>query len=156
MTPSKKMEIYSKQLLELGQDPLPVYQEPAESPMSRPDLAKQYPLVLIAGSKVEPYTHSMMRNIPSLRHEAPEDLLEIHPKTAAEYDIEDGNSVSVKSSRGRITCRATVSKKIAPGVVHLFFGYEDSNANVLTDHAAFDLITGSTGLKSLLCQVEKV
>jgi len=66
MTPSKKMEIYSQQLLDLGQDPLPIYREPTESPVSRPDLAKEYPLVLIAGSKLKPYTHSMMRNIPTL------------------------------------------------------------------------------------------
>jgi anaerobic selenocysteine-containing dehydrogenase len=97
-----------------------------------------------------------MRNILSLRREAPEDLLEIHPETAAEYDIEDGAAVSVESPRGRIMCRAKIAPKIVPGVVHLYFGYEDSNANVLTDHAAFDPVTGSTGLKSLLCKVEKV
>ena len=156
MTPSKKMEIYSQQLADLDLDPLPVYHEPAESPVSRPDLAKEYPLVLIAGSKLEAYTHSMMRNIPSLRKEAPEDLLEIHPDTAAQYGIADGDNVSVESPRGRITCHARVSSKIAPGVVHLYFGYEDSNANILTDNAAFDPVTGSTGLKSLLCKVEKV
>lgn len=81
--------------------------------------------------------------------------MEIHPETAAEYDIEDGNTVAVESPRGRIMCRAKISQKILPGVVHLYFGYEDSNANVLTDHATFDPVTGSTGLKSLLCKVEK-
>ncbi len=33
LTPSKKMEIYSEQLEKLGYDPLPVYREPAESPV---------------------------------------------------------------------------------------------------------------------------
>ena len=156
MTPSKKMEIYSEQLQQLGQNPLPVYTEPAESPVSRPDFAKEYPLILIAGSKLESYTHSMMRNIPSLRSEAPEDVLEINPETAKEFGVEDGNMVSVESPRGHIKCRAEVSQKIAPGIVHLYFGYEESNANILTDHIAYDPITGSTGLKSLLCKIEKV
>jgi hypothetical protein len=40
-------------------------------------------------------------------------------------------------------------------VVHLSFGYRESNANLLTDHAAFDPVTGSTGLKSLLCRVTR-
>jgi len=39
-TPSKKVEIYSERLEKLGYDPLPVYKEPAESPVSRPDVAK--------------------------------------------------------------------------------------------------------------------
>jgi len=40
--------------------------------------------------------------------------------------------------------------------VHLYHGFKESNCNVLTDHKAFDPITGSTGLKSLLCKVEKI
>jgi hypothetical protein len=37
--------------------------------------------------------------------------------------------------------------------VHLQFGYEESNANILTDSAAFDPVTGSSGPKSGLCEV---
>ncbi len=65
-TPSKKIALYSERLEELGYDPLPVYKEPAESPVSRPDLATEYPLILITGVKQEMYTHSMMCNIPEL------------------------------------------------------------------------------------------
>ena len=61
-TPSKKIEIYSERLEKLGYDPLPVYREPAESPISKPDLAKEYPLILIAGSKMEMYTRARARN----------------------------------------------------------------------------------------------
>ncbi len=66
LTPSKKVELYSERLEGLGYDPLPVYREPAESPVSRSDIAKEYPLIVITGSKLEMYTHSMMRNIPPL------------------------------------------------------------------------------------------
>ena len=156
MTPSKKVEIYSKQLEELGYDPLPVYREPAESPVSRPGLAKKYPLILIAGSKLEAYTHSMMRNIPGLRKHAPENLVEIHPDTASKLEINDGNVVRVESPRGRIKCAAHITDRIDPRVVHLYHGFKESNCNVLTDHRASDPITGSTGLKSLLCKVERI
>jgi anaerobic selenocysteine-containing dehydrogenase len=152
-TPSGKVELYSEQLAELGQDPLPVYREPAESPVSRPDLAERFPLVLIAGSKLKPYTHAMMRNIPSLRALAPENVLEIHPDDAATRSIVDGAQVAVSSPRGEIRTRARVTPDILTGVVHLQFGYEESNANILTDNEAFDPITGSTGLKSALCEV---
>ncbi|MEA2074567.1 MAG: molybdopterin-dependent oxidoreductase [Euryarchaeota archaeon] len=156
LTPSKKVEIYSERLKELGYDPLPVYKEPAESPVSRPDLAKEYPLILITGVKLEMYTHSMMRNIPELYEQFPENLLEINPETAAKLSIEDGNVVRVESPRGRIECSAFVTDRIDPRVVCLYHGFADSNCNVLTDNNAVDPITGSTGLKSSLCKVEKI
>lgn len=156
MTPSKKVEIYSERLEKLGYDPLPVYKEPAESPVSQPDLAREYALILIAGSKLEAYTHSMMRNIPKLREQAPENLLEINPQTAAKLNIEDGNVVRITSPRGSIKCSAHVTDRIDPRVVHLYHGFKESNCNILTDHKACDPITGSIGLKSLLCKVEKI
>ena len=156
MTPSKKVEIYSERLEKLGYDPLPVYREPAESPLSKPDLAREYPLILIAGSKLEAYTHSMMRNIPGLRNRCPENLLEIHPDTAARLRIHSGDLVRIESPRGSIRCPALITDRIDPRVVHLYHGFKEANCNVLTDHKACDPITGSTGLKSLLCRIEKV
>ena len=155
-TPSKKVEIYSERLEELGYDPLPVYKEPAESPVSRPDIAKEYPLILTTGTKLEMYTHSMMRDIPELYEQFPENLLEINPETAAKLSIEDSDIVSVESPRGRIECSAKVTDRIDPRVVSLYHGFSESNCNVLTDNKISDQITGSTGLKSLLCKVEKI
>lgn len=155
-TPSKKVELYSERLEELGYDPLPVYREPAESPVSRPDLATEYPLILTTGSKLETYTHSMMRNIPELYEQFPENLLEINPERAAKLNIEDGDVVGVESPRGRIECSAFVTDRIDPRVVSLYHGFAESNCNVLTDNKALDPVTGSTGLKSLLCKVEKI
>jgi anaerobic selenocysteine-containing dehydrogenase len=156
MTPSKKVEIYSERLEKPGYDPLPVYREPAETPISQPDLAKEYPLILIAGTKLEAYTHSMMRNVLELCKHAPENLLEINPETASQLEINDGDRVRVTSPRGSITCEAKVTNSITPRVVHLYHGFTESNCNVLTDHKAFDPITGSVGMKSLLCKIEKV
>ena len=156
MTPSRKVEIYSERLEKLGYDPLPVYREPAESPFSKPALAKNYPLILIAGSKLEMYTHSMMRNISELHRRCPRNLLEIHPETAKKLTIKNGALVKVESPRGSITSSAYVTDRIDPRVVHLYHGFKESNCNVLTDHKAFDPITGSTGLKSLLCRVKKI
>ena len=155
MTPSKKVEIYSERLQKFGYDPLPVYREPAESPVSQPELAKEYPFILIAGTKLEAYTHSMMRNIPELRKHAPENLVELHPEAAAKFEINDGEFVKVSSLRGSIQCKASVTNSIDPRVVHLYHGFNESNCNVLTDNKAFDPITGSVGMKSLLCKVEK-
>lgn len=156
LTPSKKVEIYSEQLEKLGYDPLPVYREPAESPVSQPELAKEYPFILIAGSKLKMYTHSMMRNMPDLKKLKPKNLLEINPQAAAKLGIHDGDFVKVESLRGSIQSLAKVTDTIDPRVVHLYHGFEESNCNILTDHKAFDPITGSTGLKSSLCKITKI
>ena len=155
LTPSKKVEIYSEQLEKLGYDPLPVYREPAESPVSCPELAREYPFILIAGSKLKMYTHSMMRNIPDLRKLMPKNLLEINPVAAERLGINDGDIVRVESLRGSIRSLAKVTEIIDPRVVHLYYGFQESNCNILTDHKAFDPITGSVGLKSSLCRVIK-
>jgi anaerobic selenocysteine-containing dehydrogenase len=155
-TPSGKVEIYSQRLQSLGGDPLPVYREPAESPISRPDVAKSFPFILIAGSKLEPYTHAMMRNIPALRRHAPKNLLEVNPRTAKSLGLVTGGRAKVSSLRGSIETEVSVTDRIDPRVVHLYFGFEESNCNLLTDHHDFDPVTGSTGLKSSLCKVERV
>ncbi len=42
-TPSGKVELWSERVAEVGQDPLPAFLEPAESPLSTPDVAADYP-----------------------------------------------------------------------------------------------------------------
>ena len=51
-TPSGKAELYSNVLEELGYDPLPFYEEPPESPIRTPEVAKDYPLILTTGGKI--------------------------------------------------------------------------------------------------------
>ncbi|MFW9887079.1 MAG: molybdopterin-dependent oxidoreductase [Candidatus Thorarchaeota archaeon] len=48
-TPTKKVELYSTKLEELGHDPLPFHEEPAESPFSTPEISEEYPLIMITG-----------------------------------------------------------------------------------------------------------
>ena len=72
------MEIYAGALLEVGQAPLPEYVEPAASPVSRPDLAARYPLVLTT-AKVVQFCHSQHRSLPRLRRHSPDPQVELHP-----------------------------------------------------------------------------
>ena len=89
-TPSGKVEIYSTELAKCGHDPLPTYCEPAESPLSTPHIAAQYPLVLTIGARTVGYLHSRFRNIPSLWDRSPEHFVEINPQTAGKLEIADG------------------------------------------------------------------
>ncbi len=48
-TPTGKVELYSTELERLGYDPLPFHEEPAESPLSTPEVYRRYPLIMITG-----------------------------------------------------------------------------------------------------------
>jgi len=154
-TPTGKVELYSHVLESYGYDPLPHYEEPVESPIRAPELAKRYPLILNAGHRVAVYTHSRHRNLPSLRQKEPEPLAEIHPATAQEYDVGDGDWIIVESLRGHIELKAKVTEDIVPGVVGLVHGWEEANANLLTDHQNCDPVLSCPPLRSGLCVISK-
>jgi anaerobic selenocysteine-containing dehydrogenase len=155
-TVSGKVEFDSQELREAGHDGLPVYREPAESPVSSPGLAQDYPLVLTSGGRVRFFTHSQQRNVTGLAGADPHPRVQIHPRDAEARDINDGDPVLVSSPRGAVRFRAEVTEVIKQGVVHCFHGWNQANVNELTDGDRLDPISGFPPLKSLLCQVERV
>ena len=152
-TPSGKIEIYSETLKENGYDPLPVFIEPTQSPQSSPKLAREYPLILTTGSRIPQYTHSQLRNIPSLRKEAPEPLAEMNPETAARYGVADGYMMIIETPKDHITMKVQTSEDLHPGIVSIPHGWSEANANLLTSLDARDPVTGYTEMKALLCRV---
>jgi anaerobic selenocysteine-containing dehydrogenase len=168
-TPSKKVELYSSVLEKRGYDPLPYYREPPESPISTPDLAEEYPLILITGGRSQYFFHTEYRQIPSLRKGDPDPIVEIHPETAEKADILEGDWVWIESPRGKIQQRAKLTTGIHPGIVNVQHGWwfpEDpspehgvwkSNANVLTNNGPpYDPAIGTYQLRALLCKIYKV
>ena len=154
-TPSKKIEIYSKALEEAGFDPIPAFREPGQSPVSTPELAKEYPLILVTGARMREYTHSQLRSMTQMRRRAPEPLAEIHPTTARDHGIVDGEMIIVETRKGSIKIKAKVTEDIAPGVVTIPHGWAQANANVLTDLRERDPVSGYPMLKGLLCRIRK-
>ena len=65
-TPTGKIELYSTRLEEMGYAPLPSYEEPPESPISRPEVAEDYPLVLTTGARIPYFFNSEHRQIENL------------------------------------------------------------------------------------------
>ncbi len=163
-TPSGKFEIYSTILEDYGYDPLPVYTEPVEGPLSRPDLAERFPLVFNSGARVRTSFHTQHHNVPGLLQEKPEPTMTISEKDAGARGIEDGEMARITTLRGSMTMRARVSDDIAPGSVDLNHAcgspvgpeaWSDRNVNELTDLMNYDPISGFPVYKCLLCEVEK-
>jgi anaerobic selenocysteine-containing dehydrogenase len=156
-TESGKVQVFSPVLREHGYHPLPVFREPLESPLSRPDLAKSFPLVLTSGARNIAFTHSQYRNIPRLRRITPEPMVQINPVDAKARGISSGELVKVESPRGSIRLKAEVTDVILAGVVHLPHHWAgESNVNILVDDEGLDPISGFAPFKSQLCQVTKL
>lgn len=152
-TPSKKIEIYSKTLEQAGFDPLPTYVEPSRSPVSTPELAKEYPLILTTGARILEYIHTQLRNIPEIRHQNPDPIAEIHPGTAAKYGIVDGGKMIVETKEGSIKIKAKVTPDIVEQVVSVPHGWAEANVNILTNKDLRDPILGCPEDKGLLCRI---
>lgn len=152
-TPSGKVEIHSSILESHGYDPLPVYREPAEGPVSTPEIAEEYPLVLTTGGRSKAYTHSQFRQIEALRKIMPDPVVQISPTDAEARHIIPGMPVRVTTSRGQIRVKAEITDRLPTGVVHIFHGWWEADANELTDDQALDPISGYPPFKSALCEV---
>jgi len=155
-TPSKKIEIYSQTLAEHGYDPLPVHIEPSQSPISQPELAEKYPLILTTGARILEYTHTQFRNVPALRQTTPEPIAEVHPDTATKYGVSDGDTIAIETRKGQIRIKARTTEDLLPHVVSIPHGWAEANANLLTELEPRDPVTGYTELKALLCRIRKV
>lgn len=152
-TPSGKVEIYSDELAKHGHDPLPSYKEPPESPLSTPELFKEYPLILTTGNRKYPMLHSEFRQVPALKKMTPGPVIEVNPGTAEQYGLKDGDMALLETRRGSINVKVVATPDIIPGVVALGHGHADANANLLTDNTPADPVTGYPSLKALLCKL---
>jgi anaerobic selenocysteine-containing dehydrogenase len=170
-TASGKVELYSVLREEWNLEPLPHYEEPPFTPYSRPDLAKEYPLILSTGRRSFAFFNAEHRMIPWLRELDPDPTVEIHPDTAKKLDIADGQWVWIENWLGRQQFKAKLTLAVLPQMVMAahgwwfpeqegaepsLFGAWKSNINQLIPMG----YQGKDGLgapiKNLLCRVYKV
>jgi anaerobic selenocysteine-containing dehydrogenase len=128
-TPSGKIELWSTQNVEWGAsgatmvDPLPYYQEPAESPLATPEVFKKYPLIMITGRRSPVFFHAEHRNIPWLRELDPWPDVEVHPSVARDLKVEVGEWVFVENDRGRIRRKVKINPGIHPSTISCLHGW---------------------------------
>ena len=159
-TPTGKVELYSARFEKLGYEPLPTYHEPAESPVSTPDVAREYPLIGV-NRRSPYYVHYKFRNIPSLRKVEPDPLVRLHPADAEARGITEGAWVKIRSPRGEIRMKAHITERTRPGVAWIDGGwgnpwdFEDANLNVLVDNQKMDPAAQCASIASFLCEVAR-
>ena len=171
-TPSRRVELYSETYLQHGYPPLPEFVEPAMGPVSRPDVAQEFPLIL-TDSKSPHYVHSQFRHVPKLRRSERDPHIDVHPETAAARGVVDGDWVDLVTPHGQARMRARCVDAIDPRVVLARVGWwqaceelslegydaeadEGANLNRVIGNEDYDPIGGCVPHRSYLCEIRKI
>jgi anaerobic selenocysteine-containing dehydrogenase/ferredoxin-NADP reductase len=166
-TASRRVEIYSEQLLALGHPALPRHVEPA-SAEGRP---AELPL-LLSTAKSGWFVHSSHRHVASLRRKAPEPSVELSLDDAKARGIAAGDWVIVRTRDGEAKLRAKLEPTLPAGTVIAEFGWWEActplgrlgapvtgaathNINAVLSDRDRDPISGSVPLRAVACEIAR-
>jgi anaerobic dimethyl sulfoxide reductase subunit A len=161
-TPSGRIEIFSRQLYDLGRPdeipPIPKYIQEWENPFA----SSEFPLQAM-GHHTLHRVHSTHDNNDWLEEAFPQRVF-INPLDASVRGIKDGDKVKVYNQRGALVLPCRVTSRIIPGVVDIPQGAWwrpdregvdlGGNVNVLTSHRWTPFAFGSTQ-HSIMVEIEK-
>jgi anaerobic selenocysteine-containing dehydrogenase len=162
-TPSGKIEIYSEKLEKMRLPPMPTWKIVS----TLPKVSKKYPL-LLSNFKEEAYVLSGYKHVASLRTIRPQPTIEINPKTASKYGLQEGDWVNIETEDGKITQKLNITPDLHPGVVlasfgwwfpedgaETLYGWKRANLNMLTEHENVSKECGSPWCRGIPCRVYK-
>ncbi|MEJ2085208.1 MAG: molybdopterin dinucleotide binding domain-containing protein [Acidobacteriota bacterium] len=116
----------------------------------------EFPLVLSTGRTLYHYNAATQtRRSEGLSSKQPEAFVEIHPGTAHKLGVQDGQLVEVVSRRGRVRCRAMISRQVKRNTIWMPFHFPESRTNYLTTDAG-DKVTGTGEYKVCAARIEPV
>jgi len=148
-TPSGKIELYSRQLIERGYAPIPEAED-----VCRCDY--RYPYRLVTGSRVDPFDHSQHRNIPELLERCPHPEAEISLQMADRLRISNGDVIKIETERGSLAMRSRIVEGMNPAAVSIPHGWPGTeNANYLIGDMLSDAVSGTPAYKAIPCSVLK-
>jgi anaerobic selenocysteine-containing dehydrogenase/ferredoxin-NADP reductase len=164
-TVSRRVEIYSERLHELGHPALPCHVAPA-SAAGRPDALP----LLLSTAKSGWFVHSSHRHVASLRRKAPDAGVELNVQDAAARGIAAGDRVIVRTRHGEARLRARLDATLPAGTVIAEFGWWEAcaplgragapvvgplttNINAALSDDDRDPISGSVPLRAVACDV---
>jgi len=124
-TPSKKIEIYSKDAEKDGLSPIPVYVNNEKSDKLR--LLTTHPKKSLMSQSFKDVDTMAAANISK--------------NTAGKQDIHNGDIVKLRSPRGEIPVKINITDKVPDNLVHMNVGWweKSSNPNFLTENQIADM-----------------
>jgi anaerobic selenocysteine-containing dehydrogenase len=168
-TPTGKIELYNYQFKKLGEDPLPDYKEDEISPLTRPDIFKEYPLIM-GHHRERFYQNTERHNIKELRDLAGQPVIEIQPETAKGLGVKEGEWMWLESYMmpgERVKGQAKFVKEMHPNVVSMAqgwwfpenpgpdfsYGVFDYNINtIISDGPPYEAFNGHHQMRGIMCK----
>lgn len=108
-----------------------VFKEYVETPEIL-EYAEDFPFILTTNRVLEHYNAGTMTRRTGNAEIIKEDLLLIHPKDAANYEILEGDPVDIESARGKITVNAHITEELKQGVLSTTFHFPELFVNIVT------------------------
>jgi len=164
-TPSGKIEIYSPTFADAGYSPLPEFEHSIAN-------SEAFPLTLTFFRDIH-FCDEQHRNIPRLRRKVPEPFLEIHPSTASDHGIKDGDWIFLETPNGKVKVKAKYNDSLHPTVVTTVYGWwqacrelkldghnpfstSGANTNLLIPNTDADPVSASVAHRAQRCRVKKL
>jgi len=154
-TPSGRIEFYSEALLRLGQPPLPEFRQPG--------ISADFPLVMTC-AKLPDRCHSQHQQAERPRRKPRLPAVHVHPATAGERGIGEGDPVTVRSPHGTMLGRAKLDAALDPKTLWAHYGWWQAVPGEAPEMSAnytslagpeCDPVSGSPLLRGICCRVEK-
>jgi anaerobic selenocysteine-containing dehydrogenase len=164
-TPSRKIEIFSTSFANAAYAPLPEFSIDKE-------INERYPFTLTFFRDIH-FCDEQHRNMPRLRRVVPEPFLEVHPSTAQEQGIENGEWIFLETETGKVKLKAKFNDSLHPKVMTTVYGWwqacqelklagydpfhsDGANTNLLIPNSDSDPISASVAHRGQRCRVSKL
>ena len=117
----------------------------------------EYPLALTTGRVVYQYlSGNQTRRVKFLVDQCPEPYVEIHPETALQLKVNDGERVKVISRRGEGIFPALVVKTIRPDTIFIPYHWGDNLAANQLTNSKLDPTSKIPEYKACAARIEKI
>lgn len=154
-TPNGRIEFYAEALRRVDQPPLPEFRQP--------EVDAEFPLLMTC-AKLPDRCHSQHQQAERPGRKARLPTVFLHPATAEEQGIAEGDAVTVYSSHGTMLGRARLDAALDPRTLWAHYGWWQAvpgeAPEMSANYAALggpecDPVSGSALLRGIGCRVEK-
>lgn len=152
-TPTGKFELDSETIRQLScpeLDFLPTYRC-SEDEASE----EQYPLILSTGIRIPGGLHSRLHDCPTARSLRGEPAADISPQDAQAMGIQKGDRITIETAHGAVTVLANPTIAMPRGMVSLYHGYREADANSLLSWDHRDPYSGFPSYRCIRCSIRK-
>lgn len=152
-TPTGKIELKSaviEQHPEWGLNALPTYKEPLDD--ADPS---EYPFVFTSGSRIPNAIHSRLHKVARNRSLRPDPMADMNTADCDRMGVAEGDFITISTSRGAVTVKVHPTLTVPEGLVNLFHGYSEADAESIMDGDHLDPYSGFPAYRSTRCAVKK-